>query len=63
MEPGGGRARRCIGDLIHGASNASAATQLSGTAAGQEIHTEIMILALAVRHRAGRPAMSMEGGT
>ena len=33
-----------------------------GRAAGHELYGGIMILALAVRHRTERPAMSMEGG-
>lgn len=34
-----------------------------GRAVGHKAYMGIMILALAVRHRAERPAMSMEGGT
>ena len=32
-------------------------------AVGHDLYVGTMILALAVRHRAERPAMSMEGGT
>mgnify|MGYP000548600757 FL=1 len=32
-------------------------------AVGHEAYAEIMILALAARHRVERPAISMEGGT
>ena len=32
-------------------------------AAGQDLYVGTMILALAVRHRAERPAIRMEGGT
>lgn len=34
-----------------------------GKAVGHEVCAEIMILALATRHRVERPAISMEGGT
>lgn len=35
---------------------------VNGWAAGHDAHTGTMILALAARHRAERPAMGMEGG-
>ena len=34
-----------------------------GTAAGDEAHTGMMILASAMRHSVGRPATGMGGGT
>ena len=34
-----------------------------GKAVGRDSHKGIMILASAMRHSVGRPAMSMEGGT
>ncbi len=43
------------------ATNTSTVGSL-GRAAGHEPYGGIMILALAVRHRTERPAMSMEGG-
>ena len=49
---------RAVGAL---AINTSTAVSL-GRAAGHEPHEGTMILALAVRHRTERPAMSMEGG-
>ena len=35
---------------------------VNGWAAGHDAYTATMILALAARHRAERPAMGMEGG-
>ena len=43
------------------ANNASAAIS-TGYAAGEDAHTETMILASAMRHSVGRPATGMEGG-
>lgn len=45
-----------------GARTASVAGS-HGKAVGREPYAEIMILALATRHRVERPAISMEGGT
>ena len=46
---------------MDGANTTSAAGSF-GKAEGHDAHTATMILALAARHRAERPAISMEGG-
>lgn len=44
-------------------ANNTNAARSKGNAAGHDTYMGTMILALAARHRAERPAISMEGGT